>query len=731
VTGNGGRSGKGSPASAAATSRRRRLRRRREHSTAKRLVVLVAAIVVLSAVGGVVAATFGGAAAFTSSCDLNSLQPVAIGENSFVYAADGSLLGVIPAERNRQPVGIAEMSPWLPKATVAIEDRRFYEHGGLDFEGILRAALKNVESGGIVEGASTITQQLVRNLYIGREVSFKRKVKEACLALKLDQAWSKEKILETYLNQIYFGSQAYGVEAAAQTYFSKSAKDLDLLESAMIAGLPQAPSAFEPFQNPDEATRRRNDVLEAMLQSGFITRFQYEQAVQSPIRLDPGQIYRKIREPFFFSYVRDRLIEVYGAEKVRGGGLKIYTTIDPRLQRAARNGIRNTLNERSDPASAIVSINPRSGAIKAMVSVTPGRNGGEFNLAAQGRRQAGSSFKTFVLVDAVKHGIDPNTTTYLSAPFVWQPDPLSEPWEPKTYDNQYYGPSTITEATLRSDNSVYARLTLDLGPESVAETARSMGIRSKLQPVGSIGLGSNSVSVLDMASAYATLAAGGVYSEPMAIRQVVLPDGNADQTAGWGKPRRKRVLAEGAAYTVTRILEQNVLSGTGTRAYFGRPAAGKTGTTDEHVDAWFCGYTPNLATAVWVGYPNRQIQMTSVHGISVSGGSFPAEIWRRFMEDALAGTPPLDWIQPAELPLWEPWQGQYQLEGEWDTSTTDTSETSTAETETTPADTGAEPPADTGVVEPPADTGVVEPPADTGLVEPPPATTANIGTIVH
>jgi penicillin-binding protein 1A len=742
VTGDGKRNGDrgqngngirapGTPVRTAAANRRRRQRRRRERATVRRLVAIGLVLVVLSVVGGLVAVAVGGVSAFTSSCDLNSLQPVTIGENSFVYAADGSLLGVIPAERNRQAVTIDRMSPWIQRATVAIEDRRFYDHGGLDYEGIARAALKNLESGEIVEGGSTLTQQVVQNLYIGRERSFKRKIKEACLALKLDEAWPKEKILETYLNQVFFGNQAYGVEAAAQTYFSKPAKDLDLLEAALIAGLPQAPSAYEPFNNAREAVARRNDVLRAMLDAGFITEFQYREGIRARLALDPGQIYRRVREPYFFSYVRDELIRAYGAEKVRGGGLEIYTTIDPRLQRAARNGIRAALTEPSDPASAVVSINPRNGAIKAMVSVTPGRTGGQFNLAAQGRRQAGSAFKTFVLVDAVKNGIDPNTTTYLSAPFVWQPDPQSEPWEPKTFDNSYYGPSTITQATIRSDNSVFARLTLDLGPDTVAQTAREMGIRTKLQPVASIGLGSNSVSVLEMASAYATLAAGGVYSEPMAIRKVVLPDGVVDESAGWGRARRKRILSEGAAYVVTQILEQNVLSGTGTRAYFGRPAAGKTGTTDNHTDAWFCGYTPNLSTAVWVGYPNKQVEMTSVHGISVSGGSFPAEIWRLFMESALGGTPALDWAEPNEFPVWQPWKGQYQLEGEYETTTTSTTKTETVETATvpTPADGGLGPveplpdaPADTAAEPPPADTAAEPPPADTAS-EPAPAPT--------
>ena len=294
------------------------------------------------------AAAFTGAQAFRNSCSLESLRPVSIGQNSFVYAADNSVLGAIPAEKNRQPVALDQMSPLLAQATVAIEDRRFYSHSGIDYEGIVRAAVKNLQSGEIVQGGSTLTQQLVRNLYIGNEVSWERKTKEACLAIKLEEVglpmlwgaqpaisgaelkrWRKERILETYLNQVYFGSHAYGAEAAAQTYFSRHAKNLTLVQAALIAGLPQAPSIYDPFKKPDEALRRRNEVLAAMKNAGDIDLGQYTEAVNTPLELKAGQIYTKIREPFFFSYVRELLIEKYGASTVRGGGLQVHTTINP------------------------------------------------------------------------------------------------------------------------------------------------------------------------------------------------------------------------------------------------------------------------------------------------------------------------------------------------------------------------------------------------------------------
>ncbi len=692
--------------------RRARTRRRQAKSKRRRVLVLVALLLLTGAIAAVAGVAWSGARAFASSCSLDSLQPVAIGQNSFVYASDGSLLGAIPSEQNRQPVTVDEMSHWIIEATVAIEDRRFFEHEGVDYSAILRAALRNLESGEIVEGASTITQQLVRNLYIGREPTFERKVTEACLALKLEDNFTKTEILETYLNQVYFGNLAYGIEAASQTYYSKPASELKLKEAALLAGLPQQPSVFDPFQRPEEAVRRRNVVLQAMLEANFITRNQYDKAVEAPLELKQGRLYTRIREPFFFSFVRDQLIEAYGAATVRTGGLQVFTTIDRDFQRYARQAIRENLDEPTDPASAVVAINPRTGAIRAMASVAPGRSDLEFNLAAQGRRQAGSAFKTFVLTESIRRGISPQSTHYLSAPFLYQPDPLAEPWDVSTFDHSYYGPTPISVATLRSDNTVYARLTVDLGPESVADLAQEMGIQTTLQPVASIGLGSNSVSVLEMASAYATLAAGGVYSSPFAIRKVVLPDGTEDEESGWGRPRRKRVLPDWVAAEVTKILEQNVLGGTGTRANIGRPAAGKTGTTDDFADAWFVGYTPNLSTAVWVGFPNAQIEMRNVHGISVSGGSFPAQIWAAFMSAALDGTEPEDWPVPSEVPIWQPFFGENQYSGPLTTTEEEEEEEEEEETTTTEEE---PPPPPSEPIEPPGPPE--EPPPPT---EPPP-----------
>jgi penicillin-binding protein 1A len=612
------------------------------------------------------AALAGGAAvfAFGDRCDLGSLKEARIGQNTFVYAADGSLLGVIPAERNRQIVELEQISPWLTRATVAIEDRRFFGHRGVDAVGIARALWRDVRAGTVVEGGSTITQQLVRTLYISNERTVQRKVTEACLAVKLDRAWSKERILAGYLNSVFYGNLAYGAEAAARTYFARPARWLTLPQAALLAGLTQAPSVYDPFVEPARAIVRRDQVLAAMLGQGMITRAQYEKArrQRSP-QLRPGSLYRQIREPYFFGYVRDQLTKAYGAETVRSGGLRVYTTIEPRWQQLAQQAIRSTLTSPTDPAAALISINPWNGAIRAMAAIVPGRANNQFNLLSQARRQPGSTFKTFVLAAAVERGLDPGSTYYVSAPFTFRPTDEGDCdrgwWCVKTYDSSYSGWTSVERATLRSDNSVYAQLTLDVGPERVAALARRLGVKTSLAVRGAVppamGLGSVAVSPLDMASAYATLASGGIYNEPTAIRKVVLPTGKPDTR--WARDhRRERVIPDGVASVVTRILEDNVRYGTGTRAALSRPAAGKTGTTDEHADAWFVGYTPSLATAVWMGYTRGEIPMTNVHGISVSGGSFPAEIWRRFMEPALADRPFREFPEPRSPVSFRTWE---------------------------------------------------------------------------
>ena len=618
----------------------------------RRRVVLALAIAVPLAL--LALTTAGGAVYFGSSCDLNALRPVRQADSSLVYGANGSLIGVLPAIENRTIVPRSAISPWMPKATVAIEDRRFYGHGGIDPVGILRALAADVSAGHIVQGGSTITQELVRNLYLSREKTLRRKVVEACLAIKLARSWSKDRILTAYLNDVYYGNHAYGIGAAAETYFSVPAGRLTLEQGAVLAGLPQAPSFYDPLHNPAAALARRDEVLQALRRSGDITEARYSTAVHDrSLHLRPSPAYAS-REPYFVGYVENLLQQTYGAATVRAGGLRIYTTIRPRLQRAAVQALSQVVYARHDPAGALVTIDPATGAIRAMAAVTPGTPGNEFNLATTAERQAGSTFKPIVLAAAVAQGMNPWATRYLSAPFYYAP----LQWRVRTYDGTYGGPETVAAATLHSDNTVYARLALDVGPDSIAAMAQKLGVQSQLQPTPSLALGTGAVTPLDMASVYATLAAGGVYSRPLAIRRVVFPGGKVD--AGLGDLHQERVIPDWVAATVTRVLEENMLHGTGVGAHVpGRVDAGKTGTTDDYADAWFCGYTPALEATVWIGYPQAEVPMLDVHGAAVAGPTLPAAAWRSFMERTVEGSGAAAFPPPVSPARFVPWAGRY------------------------------------------------------------------------
>jgi penicillin-binding protein 1A len=639
-----------------ARQRHRRSRKPSKLLLAVLVVLLVGVIAALSAVGYVLSVA-------ASAPPLDSLKPIDQGTSSAVYAADGTRLGFIQSDEIRTPIPLQRIPDSMQAATVAIEDERFYDHGGIDYEGIARAAFKNLEAGKAVEGGSTITQQLVRNLYVGRERTLQRKIREARLAEELEDRHSKRWVLESYLNSVPYGTvdgqTAVGVQAAAQTFFAKPAKNLTLEESALLAGLPQSPSKLNPFQNARDALERRNEVLRKMADLGYISDARSQEARSAPLGVRRGDLYIKIREPFFFDYVKQQLIDKFGVNTVRKGGLKVYTTIDPKLQKAGREAIDSTLYYPSDPSSAVVAIDPRTGYIKAMASSSKYTHD-QYNLAAQGHRQPGSAFKTFVLTTAIKRGVNPYSTSYVSRPLALNTKDFG-PWKVQTYDQSYGGAMNIVRATLKSDNTVYAQLDLDLGPKSVAETAKSMGITTKLDGYPAEGLGglTRGVSPLEMATAYATLASGGMRNKPIAILQVKFPDGEVEDL---GKPKRERVLSEAQAYEVTKILKQNVTSGTGRAANITCPSAGKTGTTDNFNDAWYDGFTPDLAAAVWVGYPDALREMRSVHGISVAGGTFPAQIWKKFM-DVAKGDKCNDFPPPKTRIQWSPFFGRYSKGG--------------------------------------------------------------------
>jgi len=643
--------------------RHTRRHRRRRPPIARRAGLGLAVLGALAAIGLLSVTGYVAAVAATAP-NLDELQAIDKGQSSVIYAADGSRLGYVQSDEIRTPVRWRQMPDDMRDALVSIEDENFYEHEGVDYGAIVRAGVKNVRSGKTVQGGSTITQQLARALYIkDADRSFERKIREAKLASELEKRRSKRWILREYLNSVPFGTingrTAIGVEAAAQMYFSERATDLKLHQAALIAGLPQAPSQYNPFRNPSAALERRNEVLAQMVRNRHISSARGRSAARKGLDLNRGDRYTKRREPYFFDYVQDQLIERYGAGVFRRGGLKVRTTIDPRLQDAGREAINSQLGYPDDPSSAVVSIDPKTGHVKAMAS-SGQYDERTFNLAAQGKRQPGSAFKTMVLATAIRKEVDPKSTTYQSKPLSLNTKKYG-PWKVQTYDKSYGGRMDLVKATLKSDNTVYAQLDLDLGPDEVRRTARMMGITTKLDALPSEGLGGLrlGVSPLEMANAYATLASGGVRNQPKAILKVEFPDGN---TENLGKPKRKRVFSDGVASEVTKILEQNVQRGTGTKAQIDCPSAGKTGTTDDFNDAWFVGYTPKLASSVWIGYPNALREMRGVHGIDVAGGTFPAQIWGSYMDTA-KGSQCASFPSPSKPAKFSPFYGKRAKQG--------------------------------------------------------------------
>jgi len=687
---------------------RRSARERRAKAPRRRRVIVLLAVLV--SIPLVTAAILAGlfllglhtvAAVEKDIPSLDAQGEVSLAETTQIYAADGTLLAYLHGEENRTVIGGKQIPNVLRHALVAVEDERFYNHNGVDLEGFVRALVTNIQAQGVSEGFSTITMQLVGNLYLDRtDISFARKWNEMALAWQLERKHSKDEILDMYLNTVYFGSNAYGVEAAARTYFDKDPMDLSLAEAALIAGLPQAPSAFSPRKHPEQALNRRNQILRKMHEQGFVTADEAGRALREPLELAPYSPYTQVQEPYVVAYVRKQLIDMYGEDKVFKGGLRVETSINPAYQKLAMEAVSSTLDQKGDPAAAIVSIETSTGYIRAMVGGSD-YSSSKFNLAAQGRRQPGSAFKTFVLAAAIEMGINPWETYYESMPVTLTYPGAPKPWNVKTYGNNYYGTSTVARATLRSDNTVYAQMALDVGAEQIVDVAHRMGITSFLNADPAIALGglTYGVSPLEMASAYATLANAGQHIEPTIILRVKDAQGDVLWEAA---PKRTQAISAGVAYDVTRILQENIWHGTGTKADIDRPAAGKTGTAQEYYDAWFCGYTPHLSTAVWMGDPDAQVEMDNVHGIRVTGGSFPAEMWHKFMYAADRDYPEEEFTEPEVLVKYDPFfVSTYSV---FPTSSTTSSTTTT----TIP------------IIEPPV-TDTTEPPTTT-----PPATSTTL-----
>jgi penicillin-binding protein 1A len=568
---------------------------------------------------------------------IETLRPADDGANSEVFDASGKSLGFVQSDVLRQPVKLRKVPESLKQATIAIEDENFYEHGGVDYVAIARAAVENLEAGEVRQGASTITQQLVRNLYIeDPEDTIERKIIEAELSREYEDENSKDEILESYLNTAAYGTNngrsAIGVEAASEVFFDKHVQDIGLREAALLAGLPQAPTDYNPFLNPDVAIERRNLVIDAMADQGYLTEEKATKLRAAGLGLQRGYRYEQRDEQFFFDFVQQELVDLYGMKAVRRGGLKVYTTLEPQLQAAAQKAI--AAHPVTSAASALVSTRTDTGEILAMASSTS-YDSSQFNLAAQGERQPGSSFKPFVLTTAVDEGIDPDATSY--------PAPSTITLNPDQYTSWKVSggggkSATVRQATANSINTVYAQLGIDVGPEDFAEMARKLGITSELDGFYAEALGGTTkcCTVLEMSNAYATIASGGVHHDPSAIRRVAFPDGEVD------KPEDltgERVISDGVAYEVADVMKGTLDYGTAAGNDISCPAAGKTGTTEEQSDAWFVGYTPEISTAVWTGNPNARLPLPGY------GASLSAPIWRDYMTVA-ASQPCNDFPQP-------------------------------------------------------------------------------------
>jgi penicillin-binding protein 1A len=583
----------------------------------------------------------GGLVALYATTELPPIPPLP--ETSRLLDRDGRELAELHAGIDRDMIRIERMPEHLLAAVVATEDADFLRHDGLDPSAIVRAGWADVTSGSLGQGGSTITQQYVKNVLTGTERSLARKVREAILAMKLERELTKGEILEGYLNTVYFGHGAYGVQAAARTYFDVDAEDLSLKRSALLAGLIAAPSARDPFHHPEAARDARAHVLDRLVAVGFLARAHADRLTEASLGLGPEPTPPSAAR-HFSEWVRQGLLASYGADALYRGGLRVRTTLDLSMQRAAERAIASHLPSPRDPEAALVAIDPRTGAIRAMIG---GRSFDrrEFNLATQGLRQAGSAFKPFVLIAALERGISPlelrtgPSTLAIDDPFC---ETNGGPWVVSNAGDQWAGTMSIERALAGSVNTIFAQLTVEVGPEAVADVARRMGIRSQLHRVCSIGLGTSEVTVLDMTSAYATLAARGLHVQPRAIDRIVAGDGTVLQGSPGGLQQLGvPVLAPDDAAAATRVLQGVVDHGTGTAAGLAdRPAAGKTGTAERATDAWFCGYVPQLATCVWVGYPGGARPMRNVEGVpEVYGGTIPAAIWRDFMTAATAGMP--------------------------------------------------------------------------------------------
>ena len=619
--------------------RQRRRRHNRGHPVGRVLLmtailtICAVAIAALLAVGWVVAVADSGP-------NLSSLTARHANPPTAIYASDGSLLGYVHTDTISTHVSPNQIPLRLKEATIAIEDRRFYQHGALDYQGILRAGVKDLlGQSNSLQGASTLTQQLVNQVYLPQKYHAHRdlryKIVQAKLAEQLESKHSKDWILNQYLNDVPYGTtngeEAVGVAAASLMFFNKPVWKINLAQMSLLAGLPQSPTQYNPTVDPVLAKNRRNAVLQAMVQSRYITQALANAVIKQPLQIHPNARFIAHSQPYIFDYIQQQLEKKFGLNTVQHGGLKVYTTIDLKRQQQAENAIYANRGVNGTPAAALASVDPSNGHILAIASsATYDRT--RFDYPVQAERQTGSAFKAFALMTLIHdYDGDPDSTYYTSKflPVGW--NPLDPTWSVHTAEETYQGTISITKATTVSDNTVFAQLAEDLGYDKLDATAHAMGITSPLNGYPSEVLGGLQAccTMLEMADAYATLANQGTHVPTTILSKVVFPDG---KVVNLGDPPHARVFTDGEAYKGTQVLKTVIQSGTGTGASYGCPAAGKTGTAQNYSNAWFVGYTPKLSTAVWVGYPQGNIYMPDGFG-----GTLAAPIWKDYMQAASDG----------------------------------------------------------------------------------------------
>lgn len=607
----------------------------RDRRSRKRVVASLLLAFTFMLIGGGLAVFFALTAGLPDVTKLNEYDPA---QTTKIYAADGTLIATL-FDENRTPVTIEHIAPLMREAIVSIEDRRFFEHAGVDWKGIARAALGNLSNGGVEQGASTLTMQLARRLFLSDERTYTRKLREAVLARRIDRELSKEKILELYLNEVYFGSGAYGIDAAAGVYFGTDPRDLSLWQSALLAGLVQAPSAYSPLVDREAALKRTEEVLQAMESRGVIPPGAREKAMKQALEyrfvnhgVDGGD--GMLKYPYFTTYVISQISEAFPENYIRRGGLSVYTTLDPQIQETAETALRAELQGQGfalgAQTGAVVVLDNKTGDIKAMVGGVEWDTENQFNRAWQAKRQPGSSFKMFVYSAALEAGFNPESE-FADTEAVFD-NPATQGWKPANSDGRFMGAIPMRTGLQFSRNVVAAKVMAHVGPDRVVSLAHRMGIDQKLPEVISLALGAGEITPLEMARAYSVLPNGGIRRPNLAVTEVRDAQGKVVKRFDNERARTSRALSSSTARSMCEMLRRVVLAGTGTAANIdGTWVAGKTGTTDSFVDAWFVGFTPHHTISVWVGRDDNK-PMGRVYG-----GTLPANVFRKVAEKALMG----------------------------------------------------------------------------------------------